>query len=481
MACLGAWTKELRYKAAAYELIIAAPPNVNPALAASIRELMRPWDKFCVLSAAHDMFLVAEAAKIAKGDWLLFTESHCIPSPNALTHLIAVAEAHPEWDGFSAVTEPITHNRLSKAEAELYNSDINAKLSDASWLKVMDQCFLIKASAYRNSGGVQPEYGHFGEWLLAASLKKFEFKLGADLKPVFQHYYIGKMKDLAEFTLDFSFGEIKFKAECSIDDVRGTYFSDIAELNSARERTDADYISMYRLGLRAITSTVQKGSLTPCSLFIETLAWRLKSAFGMRMGNLVLASLNEYFDRLRLIISVTFLDDRAIKSSLTSWFGALVFKARCLYLYENRNISKKIRDPNFPTSSRWSPRASSGAELFSFYGLESNQSTVFCWSKNMAAIFLPLREGFTRVSIEWDATRLLHVNDLILIEFEDKSILSRNVKIYPTSLILDIDCVASGLKKIAWVVTRFHSPGDHRRLGLPVTSIHWAPAIQCVE
>ena len=54
---------------------------------------------------------------------------------------------------------PITNNLLSKVEAEWYGRDIEFGMTEHPWRKVLDQCFVVRRSAYFQAGGFDPASG----------------------------------------------------------------------------------------------------------------------------------------------------------------------------------------------------------------------------------------------------------------------------------------------------------------------------------
>jgi hypothetical protein len=103
---------------------------------------------------------------------------------------------HPEWSGFSFRSVPITHNLLSEIEAQMYGSDIERNMADHPWLKVLDQCLVVTRDGYRDAGGIEPEFGHFAEWLFAARLHRAGKTIGYHAGPAIHHYYVGDLRDL---------------------------------------------------------------------------------------------------------------------------------------------------------------------------------------------------------------------------------------------------------------------------------------------
>jgi len=472
LACIEGWARRQTYPRTRFQIVIAAPPTLDAAFVAELRAFLQPWDRLETYPFTHDMPLVAEAAKVARGEWLLFTESHCIPEPNALEHLLGVASANPEWAGLSGATQPITHNFLSEIEAELYDGDIREKLTCQSWLKVLDQCFLIRKAAYWESGGVEPEYGHFAEWLLAASLRRAGYQLGADLTPVIRHFYIGQLADLEEFTLDFARGEIKFMAECGDEDIRASYFQAIPELDACRERSKADYWVMSRLSWMAILKTLARGSRVRIASVWGAVGWIMKSMGGEKGGYLHVR-ISEFLARLRLKFAILRREKSVARSALLGWFDKLVVKGRMQYLAEHNKLDRQTRNPNFSASCRWTAEDELHAELLGFYGQESIQGRAFRWSQNVASAYLPLHQSSYRIVLEWDATRPIQARELLCVEFDGNRVPDKNLTVRATSLILEVNCDSRGWHQVSWTVTPFPAVGDGRLLGLPITRMRW--------
>ena len=92
----------------------------------------------------------------------------------------------------------------------MYLADITYGMTVHPWRKILDQCFVTRRDAYTQCGGLQEEYGHFGEWVLAASYHEHGLVIGYLPEARFHHHYIGVLSELREFTLDFVRGEINF-------------------------------------------------------------------------------------------------------------------------------------------------------------------------------------------------------------------------------------------------------------------------------
>lgn len=470
--CIEAWTRSQTYPRDRYQLVIAAPHTTRSRYIAKIREYLHPLDKLQIFPWTHDIKLIAEGAKLADGELLLFTESHCIPEPQALFHLLEVLANHPEWVGFSSVATLITHNFLSRIEAKIYDTDIRQKLEHHPWLKVMDQCFIIQKSAYFNCGGFEPEYGHFAEWLLSASLYRTGYQLGFDLTPIIRHYYIGKLKDLKEFTLDFAYGQIKFAAESQDDDPRSDCFPSIPELEEFRRRKRGDFFEIARLQVKALPTFIKQRKEKPYPLrkiiMDQIIGW-----FKVIGLHDVPVLFKEFFARQRLKNSIRRKQETEAQSDFIDWFCALVQQGYGRYIKDSKNIRPVVRNSNFSRSSSWTVSHENGAELLGFYGQEEFAGKPFRWSRYAAGVYIPLCTGEYHLALEWEEIYTILLKDFLYIEFDGKPIAIEKLSIKANKLIIEVKSELQKWHKLLWVISPLTKPSDRRLLGLPLSKISW--------
>ena len=211
--CIRGWALEQDLPRERYQLLLGAPPDLDAKKREQIQRMLAPWDVMVALHDSHDMRLVEHAAGRADADLLLFSESHCIPQPDAVSYLVEQIDGHPDWAALSAPTRALADNPLAEIERDVYSRDIHGKLSH-DWLRVLDQCFLIRREAYDLTGGFRGAYGHFAEWLLAAAMRLRGLRIGVAERAVVSHKYIGDYDELERFTTDFAYGQIKYLHEC---------------------------------------------------------------------------------------------------------------------------------------------------------------------------------------------------------------------------------------------------------------------------
>src|ERR1700719_3374974 len=112
--CWQGWNAQTVDKSA-YEIILVVTPDFQE------HSLLNESSAACLefSTGSHDIDLCAVGAAKARGRYLLFTEAHCWPDPDVLELCLEAINAHSEWAGFSCLSLPTTHNRLSKASASM--------------------------------------------------------------------------------------------------------------------------------------------------------------------------------------------------------------------------------------------------------------------------------------------------------------------------------------------------------------------------
>ena len=233
MSWLG-WTSQTADKSL-YEIILVVPPDFTAR--EQLKALAGNRARLEFTDSEHDIGLCAFGATKARGSYLFFTELHCRPEPDVIELCIGAIDAHPDWAGFSCRSIPICHNRLSVAEAAMYQADIEFGMKQHPWRKVLDQCFVTRRDVYRECGGLREELGHFAEWVLAAAYHARGHSIGYLEEARFHHYYVGEIDELKQFTLDFVQGEIRYLSEARND--AGSELLDIPVEWSSRSEAGA--------------------------------------------------------------------------------------------------------------------------------------------------------------------------------------------------------------------------------------------------
>jgi len=120
--CWLGWQAQTVAKSQYETILVVSPDFPEPDKLAA---LLGPQDRLEYSDEQHDIGLCAIGAARAHGQYLFFTESHCWPEPDVLEKCLQAFATHPEWVGFSCQSIRITHNRLSTAEADMYEPTLN--------------------------------------------------------------------------------------------------------------------------------------------------------------------------------------------------------------------------------------------------------------------------------------------------------------------------------------------------------------------
>lgn len=178
--CRQGWNAQTIDKAA-YEIIVVLPPHFREFTL--LNEL--PVDCVRCQNHSHEIDPCSVGAANARGKYLLFTEAHCWPQPEVLELCLQAIDANPDWAGFSCLTIPVTHNRLSEAEAAMYVADVENARQVHSWPRNLYQCFVTAREVYQDCGGFRPGLGQFAEWHLPPAIYSAAIKSATFRRPGF--------------------------------------------------------------------------------------------------------------------------------------------------------------------------------------------------------------------------------------------------------------------------------------------------------
>lgn len=490
--CIRGWVSSQDYPRELYRVLVGAPADFDRGELQEVRALLGDEDLLLELDQGHDMTLIEDVARHADTDLLLFSESHCIPEPDALSYLVGVAQERSDWAAFSAPTHGLTSNLLSRIECDIYSKDIRGKLQSHDWLRVLDQCFLIRREAYDAVGGFRGEFGHFAEWLFAATMKTQGLKLGVAERAVVKHGYIGEYDDLEAFTVDFAYGQIKYLYEHS-EEPAATLFPSIPELDALLEQTKDEHIRLMSyptkdkaqilwLGLRKALHRDPVGSLG------SYLAWASKcramshADSKERLEEAVKAAFKA---KAQLDQAIANEDSIAAHHLFVEWFSRLVQKGRYLYLAERHAVISNraiVRTNDFARYGEW--RAAGGfspARVFGTHDAEGTEQGTIRWTLPCFQIILPLHAGAgRRIVLEWSTARPLNPTELVRVRLNGKNLPRSAISVQPTHLLIDVEVDVSGWHEMAVSVYPFQGAKDGRLFGLPLKLVNWLSVDQTV-
>ena len=460
--CIRAWVREQTFSRADYEIFVAASETHDPQELKTIGELLGPQDRLLRFPVSHDMGLVAAAALLAESEVLVFTESHCLPAANFLEISAAVLDAHAEWGGFSGRSFPLTHNLLSVVEAEFYEQGITANLTQHAWLKVLDQCFVIRGRDYRVAGGIEPAYGHFAEWHFAGRLHLCGIKIGYAPEVNVGHYYVGDLAELKTFTMDFTDGEMRCVANADTDPC-GRLFEPSLEWKG-RVRWNWALIGSFWRVLRSRARTAWRA-------FFKYGTWRVLPLRGAIAVTRCTLSVQEGLLNVLLLVRWK----RGAKVVFHRWIMTCVRLARLTFLQQD-----VFRDREggaaacLPLPDEWTAGAAARWDVIGFHELECFGDIPFRWTEPAGCMRLYFSEAAQRMTVEF--LPVIADKQIAAAEFfiDGQQCRIRRVNA-PAKKIIELEWnhPRTGAVDLVWICKRLCAPRDPRRLGLPIMKIQW--------
>ncbi len=462
--CVEAWARKQTFPRDLFQIIISAPEGRSLR---RLKGLLSPADILIRGESEHDISLVAEAVPAATGQYLFLTEAHCLPHPEALQKASDFLREHPELSGFSGRSVPITHNLLSEIEADMYVEDIARNLDSHEWLKVLDQCFVVKADALHLAGGIEPEFGHFAEWVLAARLYEKGLKIGVAEEVIVQHRYSGSIPELVEFTRDFARGEFRF-ASRGLSDPCTRLFPEIPRLENRHQANPG----LIKFELKALRHLFFE---EPCrfgreSELTEVLVAKLKYLSSSFLeGSFLIAKL-----RGSQLLAWFWLQLKRRNLS-RKWFLKLISAAVEIgYLDALSECHDSIKSSTLPRSGTWLSGWPDCLPLSGFGMVEDWKNRLFQWSQPVASATFRLSSGSYWLSVHWLPVRPLNRKEELLAFLDGESVDPSRLERSQHSFRVSIELEREREVALTWICPQFHAPNETRKLGLPIHEIHWS-------
>jgi GT2 family glycosyltransferase len=451
-----------------FELVVVAPPGHAAGELTEIRRLLAPHDRLAHGVSTHDMGLCVEAAALAQGELLFFTEAHVLPEPDTLTRADAAAAEHPEWSGFSCRSIAIAPNRLAGIEAEFYERDIEFGMTQHPWRKVLDQCFVVYRRAYERAGGFDAQFGHFAEWLLAARLHVLDEEIGYAPAVAVYHFYGGRYREWRRFTEDFVRGQMAYLALEPPDELI-RLFGEVPEWSSRRDVQRSAALRISRMLLDELPRT---GIRFEHWDLLATWLWRVVAgpSAGLLRARVRRASASA---QLRLALSRK--NDSAAMRHLVVCCERIAeeqgLKARRRWARGRRGTDL------LPSSSgRWQPWEVSEQPAVGFHLASGHGDEAIRWSQPAAYVELALPAGRSIVSLHWLFQPPVPSERRLVFYIDERRIDDTDVRILDDRVEIAVDVREAGRARVGWVCSRHPAVADNRALGLPVRNLAWCLA-----
>jgi len=448
------WTSQTADRSL-FEIILAVPPGFTAH--AELEALAADAARIEHAALNHDIGLCAFGASKARGKYLFFTESHCRPEPDVIELCIRAINDHPDWAGFSCRSVPICHNRLSEAEAAMYQADIEFGMKQHPWRKVLDQCFVTRRDAYWECGGLREELGHFAEWVLAAGYFARGYIIGYLEQARFHHYYVGHIGELKTFTLDFVQGEIRYLSEVRRDP--GSELIEIPREWSDPDETDGA-LALHALNALMRYSLAGRGWTRPDENLRALWRWGAAALLGDLPARVAARFAVAYARAVLTALTIIGSSD-AVARWLKRYIASLIRLQRI-------ECIRRIRGPAKPASKLLGDHVI--AQL-GFHAIETSAGYTFRWSEPQAAVRIKGRPGRNKICIQSPSLR--GPLDKIGTQFylDGAHVDPAAIEIARDSYTLSLDLPSSAIAILAWACPVLTGAAEVRRLGLAMVAI----------
>ena len=456
--CWKAWNAQTVARSL-YEIILVVPPDFQQATL--LNELSADRVEFS--DHSHDVGLCTAGAAKAQGNYLVFTEAHCWPEPDALEKCLQAIQDNPDWAGFSGRSLPITHNRLSKAEAEMSVADIEYVMHHPR-PRILDQCFVTRRDAYETCGGFRPELGHFAESALAASYYQYDYELGYFPEARFHHYYTGLLGDINTFTLDFVAGEVRYFSELPVatDNLLDPPPEWMCQGNFDRDTAR----SILDIAVKSLWPPARSYRHFPRSIG-RIARWIVPAVFGDRIAR-GCAGIHVAWARARLLLANAIGSESLLVSRFKEYIAALITVQRLAVIGKLRQIRRgSMRQGIVAAAPDVLAPNNTG-----FYPIERYGGDQFRWSDTAAAMLVSMPVGARQILIDCIPVRDL-TSPICDLRFylDGLRIQPGQLKTEEHSVRIDLNVATPKILTLGWTCLPLVAPADSRRLGLAIKRI----------
>jgi hypothetical protein len=358
---------------------------------------------------------------------------------------------------------------LSTIEADAYGRDIEFGMTEHPWRKVLDQCFVVRKTSYVEVGGFDPSFGHFAEWLIAARFHARGLTIGFAPQARIHHVYVGEFDEWRRFTADFIEGEMRYLA-LEPPDPLAAMFAEVPEW-FMRHVDRAAALRVCRMMIRDLRRSI--GPNWPWNVLR---GWLWRGVAG-RWSLLIPAYFRRLSARLALQRHLLLRNRPGAEVSLERCCGAIATVQRTKFI---RRWALEGRDNTAGMAKlgpvgEWRPGARIENRGVGFHSAPAEGNEAIRWSESAAYVELALPAGRYEIELKW--VFLPHMAGGAQLSFyvNERPLATEDVRIDDDRARLQVRIPDSSdaPSRIGWVCSAHHEPGDHRTLGLPVTSLTW--------
>jgi hypothetical protein len=449
--------------------IVALSPGKDQALERMVRAKLRPHDQFIVHRTDSPMELFDLGARRARGELLVFTESHCAAGRSTLEAFVTHLSRSSDDGAFCTSTSGWT-NPLARAEGQVFDRGFVEWTAEGGWNRFYTRGTILKRSVYLAAGGIMPRYGCFAEPAFAAALHAGGFRLGHARDAVIQHFNTTSYRDFDRCARDFAHGQceshrdapqhfVRYHQRLGEHDSRTLLNARLARIawrDAVRLLVQAPDVRVRWRSVRALAEVASLAALGLSPMVLER-RWRAATArAALRMLRFMPRDLDRRYERAWTQI-VTYERMRWTIDSLA--------REPLAAIGLGENTIARIPD----------------AALFGFHGLEESDRTRFRWTSSVALVQTILLPGRYTVTLDTGGFRSIEP-ETITLALDGHLIASADIQINRSSMQFPLHIGLGGADQAkAFMLlsdpmpSRMKGNADPRPLGLPLTSLRIVP------
>lgn len=209
-ACVASWLGQT-YPSEHYEIVLVTP-RPRGRWERTLQAKLRSGDQFLGSPAGAETLLWDFGARHARGDWVLFTEAHCLADQHCLEELNRCLASHAVA-GACCQSVGIANSPAARIDARLFQQWFQQAIQPDNWRKLVMHGSVLKRRVYLELGGFDTKLGRFAEWVFERRLYDAGHRLGYAPRAIVRHVFRDSFRELVPEIVGYAAGECLFRSE----------------------------------------------------------------------------------------------------------------------------------------------------------------------------------------------------------------------------------------------------------------------------